>query len=151
MAPANANAEDSGSLSNPPGFSTNQAMLFVGGIGAGAIGGGFFLGKTIGNRLGRSQDKMSQPLPSSSARPTPLVALCSDLPWISAEDLKADGARLASRALMAGTALCATWGVMSVFAIRYAMGVSTVRHDRHSPSRQPSPFFSIRSKSSATK
>ena len=45
----------------------NQAMMFVGGIGAGAIGGGFLLGKAIGNRLGQGKKNSNQPLPSESA------------------------------------------------------------------------------------
>ena len=42
-------------------------------------------------------------------------------------DLKVEGARLASRALMAGTAMCASWGIASVFLIRYTMDVHSVK------------------------
>jgi len=40
---------------------------------------------------------------------------------------------------MAGTALCATWGVLSVFAIRHFMGVSTVLRNQIPTTTSPTP------------
>merc|ERR1712216_1023296 len=80
--------------------------LFVGGLGATAVGVGFGLGTVLGNRLGRGKNGKVEAIP---------------------KDLRAEGVKLAQRALLAGTGLCAAWGVTAVFLIRYTLDVSTVQ------------------------
>ena len=57
-------------------MTTTQATLFIGGLGAGAIGTGFLLGRMIGDRLGRGKNSTKDAaasIPSMSCARSTLI------------------------------------------------------------------------------